>query len=462
LVFFFFFFFAGSEVQLSNPRGYLLWAQSFIKLARTYYFPSQTNDAADTTDYFLCFEYAFAKFHQCIKASQKLLDLHVEAQRLSLGGVHREFISPQMQRNLLSDGQMHALVQLQADSWSGIGYGNLMMARTLKDAEKRRPQLIEAKKMFNKAESLSPSLNSTYNLACIGALLEDEYECKGSYFHSIQRPLHASRVLIKMFAKEWLMLALKDKSLPKPDYLSQDPDLTKFRGTPWFQQISEANRSRYESESKSSLAAGAKSVVNPGDMYLPFSVDVKPSAPVTGGSSPQGKPADLSRSEAIYQDAIDFDPDLNKLQASLLREGFSILTVKQMIIEVSKGKKTQQQDAEKIRVQKERLHERLKKYQLKEKSPIPAYVPTAHAPCAVAEYLMLHAGTGTASFTPLAISYLIPSSKVDMFDGKLLNGFVQIPIGWFVSIGSHTLGYQRSPLCLLPASQWRMHARFCA
>jgi membrane-bound lytic murein transglycosylase B len=121
-------------------------------------------------------------------------------------------------------------------------------------------------------------------------------------------------------------------------------------------------------------------------VYLPFSIDVKQGGAASAAAAAAAAPAasappsappatgGVSSSDIIYQDAIDFDPDLNKLQASLLREGFSPTTVKQMIVEVSRGKKTQQQDAEKIRVQKERLHERLAKYQLKEKSVIPAFV----------------------------------------------------------------------------------------
>lgn len=64
------------------------------------------------------------------------------------------------------------------DALSGIGYAYLLKARASTDPAAKRQFLIAAKKEFNKAEKLQPSVNSTYNLASVCALLDQPDEAK--------------------------------------------------------------------------------------------------------------------------------------------------------------------------------------------------------------------------------------------------------------------------------------------
>jgi hypothetical protein len=77
---------------------------------------------------------------------------------------------------------------------------------------------------------------------------------------------------------------------------------------------------------------------------------------------------------SIVTDLVQFDEELNKLQASLIREGHSVSTVKQMIMEVWRGKTATQADKERINQQRVRLNQRLKLAGLAEKREIPGYV----------------------------------------------------------------------------------------
>jgi len=69
--------------------------------------------------------------------------------------------------------------------------------------------------------------------------------------------------------------------------------------------------------------------------------------------------------------AITYDSELNKLQASLLREGFSMSAVIGMVTEVGKAKKQLELDNAKLEKNRKRLNERLRLCKLKEKRFIP-------------------------------------------------------------------------------------------
>jgi len=75
--------------------------------------------------------------------------------------------------------------------------------------------------------------------------------------------------------------------------------------------------------------------------------------------------------DPALNDAITYDQELNKLQSSLLREGFSMSVVIGMVTEVGKAKKKFEIDNAKNEHNRNRLNERLKLCKLKEKRVIP-------------------------------------------------------------------------------------------
>jgi len=75
--------------------------------------------------------------------------------------------------------------------------------------------------------------------------------------------------------------------------------------------------------------------------------------------------------DPALNDAITYDQELNKLQSSLLREGFSMSVVIGMVTEVGKAKKKFEIDNAKNEDNRNRLNERLKLCKLKEKRVIP-------------------------------------------------------------------------------------------
>jgi hypothetical protein len=319
--------------SIQNCLTWLLWGQAFIKMSRSYYIPQ---GAVGKTEFLQCLDFAIKKFQQSQALASEALKTRSTSQETK----------PLLQAVL-------------TDALCGIAYAHLQKGRHTTDATLRHQMLVEAKKLFNKAESIRPSQNSTYNLACIASLLEDEYE-----------------------SKQWLVLCARDGTLPRVNYLQSDPDLTFVRSKSWFLDLlrhgAHAIPSQDLDSAKWNTSFQQLSVVLP-----PMSLQIPSDLPSNGGpptgAAAAAAAAGVGAGEIQYGGAdpelnavLNYDEELNRLQASLLRDGLSKSTVANMIFEVSKGKKQYEVDNARIKAAKERLDARMKTYGMKEKSVIPA------------------------------------------------------------------------------------------
>jgi len=80
-------------------------------------------------------------------------------------------------------------------------------------------------------------------------------------------------------------------------------------------------------------------------------------------------PLKYSEDEAL-NNAITFDEDLNRLQASLMREGFSVTSAMGMVLEMGKAKHQKMEEDKTVKENRLRLNERLKAAGLREKRQI--------------------------------------------------------------------------------------------
>jgi len=255
---------------------------------------------------------------------------------------------------------------------------------------------LEAKKAFNSAEKLKPTINSTYNLACVCSLLQQDDEVKG-----------------------WLELCKKDGTLPSLLHLEKDTDLEYVRSQQWFSNIIESgpnndDDSKLKDVSSSTLVdlleVRSRDVQQHYRQQIPPTTDYvsQPIPPTDYVSQPippttdyVSQPDSKLVSEFILEnsrthvqnsdkrceiplnqpikytdnqelnDAITYDEDLNKLQASLIREGFSMSTVIGMVVEVGRSKKETLMNNLKNEENRTRLNHRLQLCGYKEKRVIP-------------------------------------------------------------------------------------------
>ncbi len=231
--------------------------------------------------------------------------------------------------------------------------------------------------------------NIAYNLACISALLDEPEHCK-----------------------LWLDTAMEFGTLPDSTYIAEDPDLAKFSNHTWFMNLlyrgpfkhySISQRNPFVLDRESLYRVREFSDMNcsysPSYKRLKSAVDSAQAAPKQAAKpvvedkpkpepqkpqqvvkpveapKPQEQPKPAQNNDwmtmSIVNDLVQFDEELNKLQASLIREGHSVSTVKQMIMEVWRGKTATQADKERINTQRVRLNQRLKLAGLAEKREIP-------------------------------------------------------------------------------------------
>lgn len=241
--------------------------------------------------------------------------------------------------------------------------------------------------------------NIAYNLACISALLDEPEHCK-----------------------MWLDTAMEFGTLPDATYIAEDPDLAKYSGHTWlmntlyrgpFKHYSISQRNPFMLDRESlyrvrefsdmncsysptykrlkgaieSAQAAPKDAVKAVAVVAPAEKPkAEPPKPVEQpNNKPVAKPAEQPKPQeqpskpqnndwmtmSIVNDLVQFDEELNKLQASLIREGHSVSTVKQMLMEVWRGKTATQADKERINTQRVRLNQRLKLAGLAEKREIP-------------------------------------------------------------------------------------------
>eukprot|EP01126_Amoeba_proteus_P042458 TRINITY_DN4615_c0_g1_i4.p1 TRINITY_DN4615_c0_g1~~TRINITY_DN4615_c0_g1_i4.p1 ORF type:complete len:303 (-),score=66.02 TRINITY_DN4615_c0_g1_i4:48-956(-) len=174
--------------------------------------------------------------------------------------------------------------------------------------------------------------------------------------------------------------------LPTPKYLQQDDDLDFVRNYEWFDTFLVENSKASENilgtsflERSVTLSCIVEHLQH--QSLLQVQQEVIPQDPPQHLPSPQLQQQFTRPSTEVTQvrytdddelnDAITYDEDLNKLQASLLREGLSMRTVTGMILEVGLAKHQVVAFEKKIDENRRRLNERLSNAGMKEKCPIP-------------------------------------------------------------------------------------------
>jgi hypothetical protein len=355
--------------NIKKPIVYIIWGQALLKLARTYFVPQGVTDIGKD-EYFDCLKLAIEKF---CNARQMITDVVTDC----------------------SD---------YVDAVAGIGYCTFLQGRATHEEITRRNLFLVAKEYFEDAEAVSPNCNTTYNLACLCSLLNQPEEC----YH-------------------WFDLCRKRRTLPPAEYLRTDPDLTpEIKQQPWFRNYLQSLSSSLEINTSKD---NNKKQINPNtkvnnknsrenerngkksdsismstkkryyvfrdciDMNYNFSPlksrrsspqrlrSERTNSPIKYNATNIGAQAILHQQSITIErftdddkinDLIRFDEDLNKLQGSLFREGFSVRTVKEIILEVWTGKRAHQLDSERIAQQRERLTLRLKTEGFFEKCEVPA------------------------------------------------------------------------------------------
>jgi len=193
-------------------------------------------------------------------------------------------------------------------------------------------------------EDALPLPNSTYNLACVCALLGRFDECKG-----------------------FMSLAVKDGTMPSQLYVQHDPDLAAAKDEPWFRSFLPSSGL---SASKNPKTSPAASVVDRSELLKSQIAPIIEPAKVAKVEKTHAEAPRYSE-DSMLNAAIVYDEDLNRLQSSLLREGFSISSAMGMVLEVGKEKHKKLDDDKNLRENRNRLHARIKKAGLREKREIP-------------------------------------------------------------------------------------------
>jgi len=214
---------------------------------------------------------------------------------------------------------------------NGLGYIHLLKARATHDKTTKRSFLVKSKVTFNEAEKFFPSIISTYNLVCVCSLLEQELE-----------------------AENWLQTCIEEGHIPSILHIQKDADLDNLRDRASFLAL-------LPGYPKPQLPAQTKPIEDP----IPPKTEIPPHEP-----SSAYNPIKYSDDPDLNA-AITYDAELNKLQSSLLREGFSMSAVIGMVTEVGKAKKKLELDNAKLEENRTRLNSRLKIIKLKEKRFIP-------------------------------------------------------------------------------------------
>jgi len=193
--------------------------------------------------------------------------------------------------------------------------------------------------------------------------------------------------------KGWLELCHRDGSLPSVMHLQKDPDLEYCTSQTWFSKfLSEPNRHHENTKPDSATNVnklhnqnGLSELHPPADTqkipkseptdFAPLDIRVETVEHIKTVENPRdnreiNQPIKYT-DDPDLNNAITYDEDLNKLQASLMREGFSMSTVIGMVLEVGKSKKQVEINNTKNEENRERLNYRMKLCGLKEKSFIP-------------------------------------------------------------------------------------------
>lgn len=358
----------GLAKRTCSPITWLLWGQGLIKISRNYLIPRPASDQSEATKkhhvalYHYCLDVAATKFQQSERFLMQIVT--------GCGG------------NLVPEAE-HDLKKAVAETHAALGHINLSKARD-SEAEVVRNRLLKmAKDQFSVCYQLDPHHPSClYNLACVAALLGSNKECQ-----------------------TLLRTAAQLQVLPPLLHVFHDPDLDPVRSQAWFADFLQHVPNEKASSDKSwlySMYIGMsllESVRKPTshpvlNMATPSHAQLHVPRPTNNpqphtsqpkndklqhGTQVQVQPQQQSqpaqqKATAKPNDLTEsmiYDEDLNKLQASLARDGFSRSTVVAMLQEVHKQKKANKAQNERFEAAHARLMARLEAAGMKQKSVIP-------------------------------------------------------------------------------------------
>jgi hypothetical protein len=365
--------------RICSPIVWFLWGQALIKIARNYLIPKRLSKESTMSHqhhkalYFHCLDVASTKFEKCAR------------------------LVVQLARSNRQPDVTNLLNKTNAECFAALGHIMLSKAR---EAENqvivRGRQLNEARSLLRRAYWLDPKSPCLYNLACVAALGSQPLECQS-----------------------YLNLAAKTKLLPPLIHVFHDPDLDPVRSMRWFPGILEIVPNEKPSSDTSWLYSTDIGMTLLNSVYampeptlnlesLAHATLHVPKAPEalhfeqqqqqqqqthfhhTTSSNPSHTTTTTTTTTTQQQgssnnkispsnndpyggltESMYFDESLNKLQASLAKDGFSRSTVVTMLKEVHKQKKADKAQNERFEAAHARLMLRLEAAGMKQKSVIP-------------------------------------------------------------------------------------------
>eukprot|EP01129_Flabellula_baltica_P006185 TRINITY_DN228_c0_g1_i1.p1 TRINITY_DN228_c0_g1~~TRINITY_DN228_c0_g1_i1.p1 ORF type:complete len:464 (-),score=93.17 TRINITY_DN228_c0_g1_i1:48-1439(-) len=204
--------------------------------------------------------------------------------------------------------------------YNAMGYNLLIDALlTENDFRRRNSSLKNAIQYLTEGENMSSSWNSSYNLACCYVLLDD-HENAAKYLEIAVSFTNDSSTFIN------------------------DPIFLKCRNNKWYKDII----------SKFNFSPGLE------ESFILYSSKKDPAQHMK-----------YSEDEEL-DNYIRYDENLNALQASLKREGFSDENIIEMLLDLAKEKISQETKDRDYETNRKRLNERLSSLGMKEKTDIPA------------------------------------------------------------------------------------------
>lgn len=356
------------ERRICSPITWFLWGQALIKIARNYLIPVNPEKESSAAHehhqalYHHCLSVAATKFEKCARLAERLA------------------------RSSRSTSEIATMRRVNAECYAALGHIMLSKAREATVFALRQRLLTEAQQLLRMAHSLDARSPCLYNLACVSSLAKLPLESCG-----------------------YLKLAHKNKVLPPLIHVFHDPDLDNIRSEKWFASFMEVVPSEKPSSDSNwifsvdvgvALLESTFAMPEPqvnldiaphATLHLPRPHDLPQAAAVASTKQQQDsdsntalssavKPVDVPKNdqtgagESKYDgltESMYFDEELNKLQASLARDGFSRSTIVSMLKEVHTQKKADKAQNERFEAAHARLMTRLEAAGLKQKSVIP-------------------------------------------------------------------------------------------
>lgn len=350
--------------RICSPITWFLWGQALIKIARNYLLPVGSDmEERSAHEHHLaiynhCLSVAATKFEKCSR------------------------LVGQLARTTRNASESQLLKRINAECHAALGHIMLSKAREVSIQMLRERHLSEARVLLRRAYTLDPLSPCLYNLACVSSLAKLPVECQG-----------------------YLRLATQKAMLPPLIHVFHDPDLNNVRSLPWFATFLEAVPTEKPSTDNNwmfSFDVGLALLESVFAMPEPsIQADSQPHAILhiprpqsQPQSQPQSRPTTSSPARLVdvpsaspsagvgakasvdskfgdLTESMYFDEGLNKLQASLARDGFSRSTVVAMLKEVHTQKKADKAQNERFEAAHARLMLRLEAAGMKQKSVIP-------------------------------------------------------------------------------------------